>query len=996
MFHLFCLAITLSQTQLADLQWRMIGPFRGGRTVAACGVPGKPNLFYIGVNNGGVWKTTDAGRTWTPIFDEQPTGSIGALVVAPSNPNVLYVGCGEGLQRPDLSTGDGMYRSDDAGRTWKHLGLREGQQIPAIAVDPRDANRLFVAVLGHPYGPNTERGIYRSTDGGQTFQRVLYRDENTGAMEVVLDPRNPDIVYGVLWSGRQAPWEVGSSWDGPGSGLFKSLDGGSTWRQLTKGLPPNSGRIGLAIAPSDPSRLYAQVDGAQGGTYRSSDAGETWEQVNNEPRIWGRGSDFAELRVHPKEANTLYVANTSAYRSTDGGKSFTAFKGAPGGDDYHRIWIDPDHPEVMIMGADQGATITVNDGATWSTWYNQPTAQFYHVSTDNRFPYWVYGGQQESGSAAVASRGDYGAITHADWRTVGVEEYGYVAPDPLNPNFVYGGKITRTDLRTGDVQDVSPEALSTGKYRFVRTMPVVFSPVDKRALYFAGNVVFKTRDGGHTWETISPDLTRGSYSIPPNLGIFAALDPEKGQHRGVIYTLAPSFKAADVLWAGTDDGLIHLTRDGGKTWTNVTPDLLTPWSKVSILEAGRFSMDTAYAAINTFRLDDLRPHILRTHDGGMTWKEIVNGIPAGEIVNAVREDPIRPGLLFCGTERAVYVSLDDGENWQPLRLNMPATSIRDLVIHGDDVVVGTHGRSFWILDNITPIRQYEASIFQKAGHLFRPQLATRMRRSRNTDTPMPPEEPMGQNPPDGAILDYWLAGAPKGPVTLEVLDAHGGLVRRYSSSDAPDVVDEKQLAVPTYWIRPSRTLSATPGMHRWIWDGRYPRPGAPGSYPISAIPHDTPREPLGPFAAPGRYVVRLTVDGQAYTQPLTLRMDPRVSTPAGKRAAAHALSMRLYRGALQATTVLEAITERRKGALDPTLGAHLSALAGTAGGRGGRRSSSSAENLNAVRGALLGLMDLIESSDQVPTSQAVDAANDRLAALQRLTARWEELRRAQK
>ncbi|MEW6737771.1 MAG: glycoside hydrolase, partial [Acidobacteriota bacterium] len=654
-----------------NLNWRCIGPFRGGRTVGAAGVPSQPNVFYAGVNNGGVWKTDDYGRTWKPIFDNQPTGSIGDIAVAPSNPNIVYVGSGEGLQRPDLSVGDGIYKSTDAGKSWRHLGLRDGQQIGSIIVDPGNVDRVFVAVLGHPYGANAERGVYRSLDSGETWHKVLYKDENTGAIQVAFDPTNAQIIYADLWAARQGPWENGA-WQGPGSGLYKSTDGGNSWRQLTKGLPTfeqGLGRIGFAIAPSDANRIYATVDAPElGGIYRSDDAGESWRRTNNEIRLWGRGGDFAEVKVDPKNPNILLVGNTAAYRSTDGGQTFNAIKGAPGGDDYHRIWINPNNPDIILFATDQGVIVTTNGGQSWSSWYNQPTAQFYHVITDNQFPYWVYGGQQESGSAGVRSRGDYGAITWRDWQTVGAEEYAYIAPDPLNPNIIYGGKLTRFDRKTGQVQYIAPETIRSGKYRFLRTAPVIFSPVDPKLLYYAGNVLFKTTNGGHSWEIISPDLSREKPEIPATIGVYRTNELEKMARRGVIYTLAPSFKDVNIIWAGTDDGLIHITQDGGKTWRDITPPDLTAWSKVSLIAASHFDNETAYAAINRFRLDDLRPHIYRTHNGGKTWQEITKGIPNNEVVNAVREDPFRKGLLFAGTERAVYVSFNDGEQWQSLRL----------------------------------------------------------------------------------------------------------------------------------------------------------------------------------------------------------------------------------------------------------------------------------------------------------------------------------------
>ncbi len=528
LFHLtlaaFITAQSVDPSLYQGMRWRMIGPFRGGRTVGAAGVASQPNVFYIGVNDGGVWKTDDAGRTWKPIFDDQPTGSIGDVAVAPSNPNVVYVGSGEGIQRPDLSTGDGVYRSSDAGATWTHLGLRDGQQIASISIDPKDENRLFVAVLGHPYGPNTERGIYRSIDGGRTFERVLYTDENTGAMQVEIDPKNSKVVYADMWAGRQGPWENGA-WQGKTSGLFKSTDGGNTWKKLTNGLPTRDqglGRVGLAISPSDTRRLYATVDASAkfGGIYASDDGGDSWTLVNADPRLWARGSDFAELKVHPNDPNTIFFAAVSTYKSTDGGRTFSGFKGAPGGDDYHRIWINPEHPDIMLFAVDQGATITVNGGETWSSWYNQPTAQFYHVITDNDFPYRVCGGQQESGSACVLSRGRTGAIGAWDWETIAAEEYGYIAPDPLDPNIVYGGKLTRFDRRTRHAQNIMPEAVRSGKYRYLRTAPIIFSPVNPHILYFAGNVLFKTLNGGQSWTVISPDLSRDRWDVPDNVGIY--------------------------------------------------------------------------------------------------------------------------------------------------------------------------------------------------------------------------------------------------------------------------------------------------------------------------------------------------------------------------------------------------------------------------------------------------------------------------------------------
>ncbi|HZS07378.1 MAG TPA: glycoside hydrolase [Blastocatellia bacterium] len=992
-----------------NMRWRCIGPFRGGRTVGAVGVPSQPNVFYIGVNNGGVWKTTDYGRTWTPIFDDQPTGSIGDVAVSPSNPNVIYVGSGEGLQRPDLSTGDGVYKSTDGGKTWKHKGLRDGQQIGSIIVDPTNPDRVFAAVLGHPYGANEERGIYRSLDGGETWQKVLYKDENTGAIQVAFDPKNPQVVYADLWAGRQGPWENGQ-WQGPGSGLYKSTDGGNTWEHLTKGLPTfeqGLGRIGIGIAYSNPNIIYATVDASQqaGGIYRSDDAGESWRRISGDPRLWGRGSDFAEIAAHPKNPEIVYVANTASYVSTDGGKTFKGFKGAPGGDDYHRFWINPDHPDTILLASDQGAVVTVNGGETWSSWYNQPTAQFYHVITDNQFPYWVYGGQQESGSAGVASRGDYGAITWRDWQTVGVEEYGYVAPDPLDPNIIYGGKLTRFDRATGQVQNIAPEVLRGGKYRFLRTAPVIFSPVDQKTLYYAGNVLFKTTNGGNSWEVISPDLSREKWEVPANIGVYRSPEMEKMPRRGVIYTVAPSFRDINTIWAGTDDGLIHITRDGGKSWKNITPPELKSWSKVSLLEASHFDNDTAYAAINTFRLDDLRPHIYKTHDGGKTWRHITAGIPDGGIVNAVREDPVRKGLLYAGTEQAVYVSFDDGEHWQSLRLNLPATSIRDLVVHQDDLVVGTHGRSFWILDDITPLRQINDQVASADAFLFKPQLTYRVRRSVNTDTPIPPEEPMGQNPPDGAIINYYLKAEATGPATLEILDKSGKLVRRYSSVDQPEQIDEKTQAYPSYWFRPPRVFSSAAGMQRWVWDLRYAPPeGFPRTYPMTAIYRDTPSQPVGPLALPGDYTVKLTVNGRSYSQSLTLKIDPRVKTPQAALARQYALSMRAYEGMQQTWQALVQLRKLRaqlkgltegagRGALASAIASLEQKAAALEGAGGGRFGGNPAEvSLSKLHRDLLSLMEVLQASDAAPTAQSVAASDELQRTLTELMARWNEMK----
>ncbi|GAB4032445.1 WD40/YVTN/BNR-like repeat-containing protein [Spirosoma jeollabukense] len=956
------------------MKWRMIGPHRGGRTVGAAGVPQQPNVFYIGVNNGGVWKTTDYGRTWIPIFDDQSTGSIGDVAVAPSNPNVVYVASGEGLHRPDLSVGNGMYKSTDAGKTWTHLGLSDGQQIGGISIDPTNENRVFAAVLGHPYGPNTERGVYRTTDGGKTWEKVLYKDQDTGAIQVTIDPKNPAIVYADLWTAQEGPWENGA-WQGKESGLYKSTDGGTSWQKLTKGLPTieqGLGRIGFCIAPSAPNRLYATVDAPElGGVYRSDDAGETWTRFNKDPRLWGRGSDFAEVKAHPTNPDILFIADVAAWKSEDGGKTWNDFRGAPGGDDYHRLWINPNDPNTMLLAGDQGGIITVNGGQTFSSWYNQATAQFYHVSTDNSFPYNVLGGQQESGSVGIASRGNDGQITFREWHPVGVEEYGYVAADPLDPNIIYGGKITRFDKRTGQVQNIAPEAVRSGKYRFVRTAPVLFSPIDPKTLYFAGNVLFKTQNGGNAWQVISPDLTRETYpDIPESVGDYRTEAMKTMPQRGVIYTIAPSFKDVNMIWIGTDDGYIQVTRDGGKTWTNVTPPGVGSWSKVSIMEAGHFDVNTAYAAVNRIRCDDMRPHIYRTHDGGKTWQEIVAGLP-NDPINTVREDPVRKGLLFAGSETAVYVSFDDGDHWQSLRLNMPATSIRDLVIKDNDLVIGTHGRSFWILDDISPLRQLTTDLTKNAAILYKPQRAYRVRWNMNTDTPLPQEEPAGQNPPDGAIINYYLATEANSVVTLDILNAGGNIIRKYRSDEKPYNVPDVNL--PSYWIRPQQILSGKAGAHRFQWDMHYTPLDMPPSYPIAATYHQTAPDPTSPWVLPGTYTVKLTVNGKVYTQPLTITMDPRSKASPVVLKQQHDLSVAAYEGRKQIIGLLGDMQKIQTSAASDTQKKSLDAL------------KTSLTSLNRAFNSIFGVL---QDADMPPTTQAIAAANEAQTTLKKMLAQW--------
>jgi photosystem II stability/assembly factor-like uncharacterized protein len=1018
---------------LHSLHWRSIGPYRGGRTRAVAGVPSQPSVFYIGVCNGGVWKTNDYGRTWQPIFDDQPTGSIGAIVVAPSDPNIVYVGSGEGLHRPDLSVGDGIYKSTDAGKTWTHLGLRDGQQIPQLAVDPRDPNKVFAAVAGHPYGPNKERGVFRSTDGGQNFTKVLPAsgngksanenpgnsnsaagnaasgqadDENIGASDVLIDPSNPEIVYATLWEAREGPWENGA-WNGAGGGIFKSTDGGQTFTQLAGGLPKDVIQAHIAIAESNPNRLIASVASKPNnvGLYRSDDAGATWTQVTTDTRPAGRigGGDLSVPRFNPKDPDMVIVTSTVTWKSIDGGKTWTGFRGAPGGDDYQNLWINPNNPQTMIIVSDQGAIVTVNGGETWSSWYNQPTAQMYHVNADNAFPYRLCSGQQESGSACISSRGNDGEITMRDWHPVAAEEYGYVVPDPLDPDVIYGGKLSRYDRRTNQAQNIAPKPFRAPDYRMLRTEPIVFSPINPHILYFATNTLWKTMNSGQSWQQISPDLTRPTFEVPASVGKYRMEETAKATPRGVIYAVAPSPLDINRIWAGTDDGRIHLTTDGGKKWNEITPPDMTPFQKVSIIEASHFDAQTAYAAINTLRLDDLRPHILHTRDSGKTWTETVNGIPANENVNAVREDPVRRGMLFAATERAVYVSFDDGDHWQSLRLNMAASSVRDVIIKGDDLAAATHGRGFWILDDITPLRQFDQKVASADAFLFKPQTAIRVRWDMNTDTPLPPDFPAGENPPDGAVIDYYLQAASSNPVTLEIKDASGKTVRKYSSADKPEPPDP-MLAIPTYWVRPPQILSPAAGMHRFLWDMHYPNvPGVEAEYPIAAIPHNTAPQPTGPWAMPGQYTVVLTANGKTYSQPLTIKIDPRVKTsPAGLQQQ-FKLSNDLYTQLLtlspaaeQAGVLRKQLKDLQTRATGETLAAinaldqKLQALAGGATRRPGP--GTEPPTLGGLKTKLLTLFGVFQEADVAPSTQAAAAIADLEKQLPPLMDRWNSVK----
>jgi len=990
-----------------ELRWRSIGPTRAGRTLAVTGVRGQPEVFYFGSVGGGVWKTNDAGRTWNPIFDSQTIASIGAIAIAPSDSNVIYVGSGEADMRSSISYGNGMYKSTDGGKTWAHIGLEDSRQIGRIIVDPRDSNRVFVDALGHAYGPNQERGVFRSKDGGKSWQKILFKDENTGAIDLAFEPGNPKTIYASLWQTRRPPWSIYAPSYGPGSGLYRSNDGGDHWEQITgNGLPSEGlGRIGIAFAPSNPKRIYLIVDAKEGGLYRSDNSGQSWQRVSNDRRVWQRGWYFGEVSVDPKDPDTVYLPNTTTYQSRDGGKTFTAFKGAPGGDDYHELWIDPDEPRRMILGCDQGAIVSRNGGETWSSWYNQPTAQFYHVATDNQFPYWVYGAQQDSNAIATPSRSRYLSLNFHDWRPIDVGgENGYIAPDPLNPGVVFGGAVARQDFSDEQVQEMPPTLAHPGKYRSTWTLPLVFSPIDPHVLYFGSQVLFRTADGGSSWQAISPDLTREDPGVPPNLDAATAADTRKGKRHGVIYTIGPSFVKAGEIWAGTDDGQIQLTQDEGKSWENVTPGELTPWSKVTHIEASHSDAGTAYAAVDRHRLDDYQAYLYRTRDFGKTWQRVSSGIPDGSFLNCVREDPVRKGLIYACTERGVYVSFDDGDDWQPLQLNLPVTSVRDLVVHENDLVVATFGRSFWILDDVTPLRQLDAGVAAADVWLFRPENAIRIRASSDQGTPVPKDEALAPNPPEGAVLDYFLRDKPQSAIQLEILDAEGKLVRRFASDEVLRKTNPNDVPIQVEWIRDPKPLLAEAGMHRFVWDLHFALPKSVRSSFWG---------PAGPSAVPGEYTVKLTANGKSTTQPLTIKLDPRVKTPQDalerQFGLASKLAARLGEVSIaleQASGLRKQIDERKKEAAGNSevlealegLGKNVEAAmemdsdAGF-GLFGLAPPGKEHESLSEVSAALTGLLIIVDSSDLGPASDAASASAQWEVSARETLARWTAFQR---
>jgi photosystem II stability/assembly factor-like uncharacterized protein len=935
---------------LSGLQWRDVGPMRAGRSYAVAGHADQPDTFYFGSVGGGVWKTENSGRTWTPIADEGiPIGSIGAIAVAPSNPNIVYVGTGEPDIRSQHSYGNGMYKSTDAGKTWIHIGLEGTRQIGRVAVDPANPNRVYVAALGHVYDANPDRGVYRSTDGGATWKKILFKTSdpnNVGAIDIAINPKNPRVLYASLWATRRPPWSVYAPSNMPGGGLYKSTDGGDTWKQLSGGLPADNfvGKIGIAIAPSNPNRIWVVVDdlgsgvaggrggggggggggrrggGAStgGGVYTSDDAGATWKLVNSETRLWTRGWYFCEVAVDPVNPDRAYVMNTGTFMTTDGGKTFVPVKAAPGGDDYHQMWINPKDGNRMVLSSDQGTVVSVDGSKSWSTWYNQPTAQIYHVAADNRFPYWLYGAQQDSGGVGAATWSREGVLSFRDWEpTCLAGESNTVVPDPRDGNILYGGGAGRCDQHINVAASLGgqlPEADPDDPNRKTWTLPEVFSLADE-ALYYSNQFVFRSRDRGRSWAKISPDLARLHPAVPETLDSLTAkdIDQPMTDRFGVVYSIGPSPLQATTVWVGTDDGLIQVTRDDGKSWNNVTPPDMTSWSKVSQIEAGHFDIETAYASVDRHRVADMKPYVYRTHDGGKTWQNVTAGIPEGAFVNSVKEDPKAKGLLYAATELRVYVSFNDGGQWQPLQNGMPVTSVRDIVVHGDDLDVATYGRGFWVLDQMAALRQIAAKgqeIVSASAYLFQPGETYAIRNGGMNGTPLPHEEPQELNPPSGVLAYYWLKTAPAKPLKIELLDG-GGAVRACVASDTPvREVDTETLNVQEIWERPAQPPSAAAGMHRAALGaaagrgggggGGFGRGGAAAPPPADACnpPGAAPAVAANPPAGgrgrggrggggggggrggpgglqAGQYTVRLTVDGQTFTQPVMVKPDPR-------------------------------------------------------------------------------------------------------------------------
>lgn len=981
-----------------DLRWRLIGPFRGGRTVAASGPGRGSNTFYSGSVGGGVWKTTNAGLTWTPIFDSQPVASIGSIDVAPSDPQIVYAGTGESDIRSNLSSGNGVYKSTDGGATWANVGLRETRQISRLVVHPKDPGTVWVAALGHAYAPNEERGIFKSTDGGATWKRVLFVSPAVGASDLAIARDNPRVLFAGLWQAQRPPWSTYPPLEGPGGALYRSTDGGDSWQAIrATGLPDGDwGRVGVSVAP-DGKRVFALIAaGKKSGLYRSDDGGDSWTLANSDPRLTSRSWYFQGVTVDPSNPDVAYVPNVALYRCEDGGRKLSIVRGAPGGDDYHQLWIDPQDPSRFALASDQGTSISLDAGKTWSSWFNQATAQMYRVITDNQYPYYVYGAQQDSGGAAVLSRTDYGQITPRDWFLPGGSESGYFAPDPSDPNIIFAstqyGGVQRFDRRTSLSQDVSPWPLpsfgsdiSKRKYRATWTPVLLFSPADRKTLYLGTQYVMKTVDGGLHWEKISPDLTGAD---PAAVAATPTIENTKKLGYGSVFAIAPSPLKAAQIWAGTETGLIHLTVDGGKTWKDVTPPGLSDWSKISLLEASRFDPAVAYAAVDRHRLDDQKPYIYRTRDFGKTWQLISTGIAPASFARSVREDPKQKGLLYAGTEFGAYVSFDDGDHWQSLQLNLPPGSVTDLVVHGDDLVAATNGRSFWILDDIAPLRQAAAAAKAERAWLYAPATAIRSDHDAFIGTPLPPEEPTAKSAPEGAILDYFLKSAAS-EVKLSVYDQKHTLLRQWTNGDQPGAVPPS-LPIAERWFSKPQRIEASSGMHRFLWDLRTATSGDETT-PDSG--DDDSSAPRGPRVPPGSYTVELTVDGKTFAQPLKITMDPRSKATPAALAEKYTRGREVFgylRSSLKAQAEIASVRESLNGLKSKAtreITATMSALEKAIGDI-----TEGPQGLNAATAGLSAVLRVIDSGDRVPPAQAMEIFASAQQSAKRNVDEWGRLK----
>ncbi len=992
---------------LKGMKYRLIGPYRGGRALTAVGIPTQPNVYYFGAVSGGVWKTVNAGVTWEPIFDDQPVSSIGSIAVAESDPNIIYVGTGEACIRGNISYGDGVYKSLDAGKTWQHVGLRDTRHIGRVLVHPRNPDLVYVAALGHAFGPNPERGVFRSRDGGKIWEKVLYKDEKTGAIDLAFDPSNPNVLFAALWEAGRTPWSLTSG--GPGSGLYKSSDGGTTWKQLTgNGLPGGIwGKIGVSVSGGDSNRVYAIIEAEEeaGGVYRSDDGGNTWKQMSSDHRLRHRPWYYTHIVADPQNPDTVYVLCVSLYKSTDGGRSWEPQRHLHG--DHHGLWIDPTNPRRMINANDGGASITVDGGLTWTRQDNQPTAQFYHVSTDTSFPYRVYGAQQDNTSVSISSRGDDGSIGREDWEPVGGGEAGHVVAHPTNPDIVYAGEywgiLTRYDRRTKQAHNimvwpdnVDGHEAAAVKYRFQWTSPILVSKHDPNVVYHAANILFRSTDEGMSWTAVSPDLTRNDKSKQQRSGGPITGENISIEYYDTIFSLAESPLQKDLLWVGTDDGLVHLTRDAGKTWTNVTPKAMPEWSLVSIIDASPHNAASAYIAVDRHKHDDFRPYIYKTSDYGKSWTLIVNGIPEGAYVHAVREDPKRKGLLYAGTETGIYVSFDDGAHWQSLKLNMPTAPIHDLVIKDDDLAVATHGRSFWILDDLSPLRQLNDQIAKADVHLFTPRPTYRLRGGGWWRPQF-----AGENPPPGAILYYYLKNEQKDEITLEILDPQGNVVRKFSSRE--EKVEGRPLPE-----RPGRDddpdrLPAKAGMHRVVWDLRYELPEL-----VPNAIYDMGR-PSGPLAVPGSYQAKLTVAGKSYTAPLEVKLDLRVNTTQAELDKQLALGLQVrdllgqaHGSVLEIRNLRAQLDALRKRLAGHPRGAAILAAAETIEKKmapveaelievKARSSQDMCNYPTKLNSKIAWLSDVVDSADRAPTRQAYEFTEEMRTRVNAQIEAWKQI-----